>query len=421
MARFYRLCAMLLVLFVGALLAAQSQPQALPDAPQPQQPKITPAPPGVPPPPDESSSHDTPAPVERSADKPADDANAPPPAPLPDVPSRPAIPAQTPDRQRLYSIGVSVNFIQIPVTVKDPNGGMVPGLLPKDFTVYENGVRQKLSYFTSDPLPISAAVLIDTSMSDLALSKVKAGIQALQGAFSQYDNVAIYTYGSSVTKESDFNGINERLSEALNRVVVNKHGSDSGVPVGGGPFNAGPSVNGHPIDPGAPQTPIIPRSRRVLNDAILRAALDLQHVTPDRRRVILVIGDGTEDGSTASYSDVLKILLANNVSLYAIAVDGGAIPVYRRLEQIGLPRQGKGNILPKYANATGGEVFPEFTRANIEKAYASVTDVARNQYTLGYYTQATLSENCRDLEVRVDRPSLRISSKAQYCPLPARR
>ena len=61
---------------------------------------------------------------------------------------------------------------------------MVEGLLPKDFTVYENGVRQKLTYFTSDPLGISAAVLIDVSMSDTALRKVQDGLQALQGAFT---------------------------------------------------------------------------------------------------------------------------------------------------------------------------------------------------------------------------------------------
>ncbi len=43
-----------------------------------------------------------------------------------------------------------------------------------------------------------------------------------------------------------------------------------------------------------------------------------------------------------------------------------AIPVYDKLEKIRLPRQGYSNILPKYASATGGEIFREFTKESLE-------------------------------------------------------
>jgi VWFA-related protein len=305
--------------------------------------------------------------------------------------------------------------------VKDSSGRMVAGLLPTDFTVYENGARQKLTFFTSDPLALSAAVLIDVSMSDTALRRVQDGLQALQGAFSQYDEVAVYTYGNSVTRESSFSTAGDRLGTALNQVIQTKHGQRGGVPVGGGPFEAGPTVNGHPLDPSVPQVPIIPRDRRVLNDAVLEAALDLSKVAPGRRRVIMIIGDGREDGSRASYADVLKVLLTNKISVYAIGVGSTALPVYRKLEQINVPGTGNANILPKYANATGGEVFSEFTRQAIESAYSAVTLVARNQYTLGYYTQPTLANNYRDIEVRVDRPGVRVTARAGYYPLPPSR
>jgi hypothetical protein len=95
--------------------------------------------------------------------------------------------------------------------------------------------------------------------------------------------------------------------------------------------------------------------------------------------------------------------------------------VYRKLEQINVPGTGNANILPKYANATGGEVFSEFTRQAIESAYAAVTLVARNQYTLGYYTHPTVANNYRDIEVRVNRPGLRVTAKAGYYPLPPSR
>jgi len=408
---------LLLACALVAISVAQQPRQTLPDAPQPQK--------TVPPaePPESSSRDDAPAP----AAQPRVDESA---QPEPATPS--ASPAKgastgpatsvgnpnTPDQKQLYTITNNVNFVEIPVTVKDSSGRMVQGLLPKEFTVYENGVRQKLAYFTSDPLPLSAAVLIDVSMSDTELRKVQSGLEALQGAFSQYDEAAVYTYGNSVTRESGFSTAGDRLAAALNHIVETKHGERGGVPVSGGPFEGGPTVNGHPLDPGVPQVPIIPHDRRVLNDAVLEAALDLSKVEAARRRVIMIIGDGREDGSRASYADVLKVLLTNKIIVYAIGVGSAAIPVYRRLEQINVPGTGNANILPKYANATGGEVFSEFGRQAIENAYSDVTFVARNQYTLGYYTQATLADNYRDIEVRIARPGLNVTAKHGYYPLP---
>jgi VWFA-related protein len=141
-------------------------------------------------------------------------------------------------------------------------------------------------------------------------------------------------------------------------------------------------------------------------------------VKPARRRVIMIVGDGREDGSRASYADVLKVLLTNRITVYGIGVGPAGMPLYRKLGQINVPGTGNANILPKFASATGGEVFSEFTRQAIESTYAAVTNVARNQYTLGYYTQATLAENYRDIEVRVDRPGLKVTSRAGYYPLP---
>jgi len=410
----------LLALGSMASLWAQSQPKSLPDAPQPQKTVTVPdtSAPG------ESSSRDS-APTPTTQPQPeqpgaAESSN--PSTPVTDKPAvSPAQPARnpdTPDTQRLYTLAVTTNFVEIPVTVKNDHGGLVEGLLPKDFTVYENGARQKLTYFTSDPLPLSAAVLIDVGMSDLALRQVQAGLQALQGAFSPYDEVAVYTYGNSVTRESSFSSAGDRLAEALNHIIETKHGNQGGVPVSGGPFEGGPSVNGRPIDPSVPHVPIVPRDRRVFNDAVLEAALDLSKVKPARRRVIMIVGDGREDGSRASYADVLKVLLTNRITVYGIGVGSAGMPLYRKLGQINVPGTGNANILPKYASATGGEVFSEFTREAIENAYAAVTLVARNQYTLGYYTQATLAENYRDIEVRVDRPGLKVTSRAGYYPLP---
>ena len=191
-----------------------------------------------------------------------------------------------------------------------------------------------------------------------------------------------------------------------------------------GPFGGGPSINGHPVnDPNANggkagdvQTP--PREFYVLNDAILKAAQDMSKRDKTRRRIIFVISDGRELGSNASYDEVKRILLANNISVYGVGVDTAAIPIYDKANRIRLPGFGTGNILPRYVSETAGDMMAEFDRQGIEQAYAKIADTARNQYTLGYTTQATKSSAFRTLDVRVLRPNLNVFAKQGYYPLP---
>ena len=140
----------------------------------------------------------------------------------------------------------------------------------------------------------------------------------------------------------------------------------------------GPNVNGRQFpDTGrsiaSMENRAYPESA-VLNDAILRASADLGRRDPTRRRILFIISDGREKGSTASYDDVKKVLLTNNITVFAVGADTAAIPLYEKLARVRLPRQGYGNILPKYASATGGEVLAEFTRSAIENAYSRLTE-----------------------------------------------
>ena len=117
-----------------------------------------------------------------------------------------------------YTITHITNLVLVPVTVKDSDGRLVGGLRPKDFSVLENGQTQKLTFFTSDPFALSAAVIIDTGMADVGLKKVQETLSALQGAFSQFDEVAVYTYSSTVGRISDFTGVGKQLTATLNEV-----------------------------------------------------------------------------------------------------------------------------------------------------------------------------------------------------------
>jgi VWFA-related protein len=347
---------------------------------------------------------------------------------MPEIKTVPAgsVPKDTETGQDVgYTFRVNPTLVLVPVTVKDSGGRLVGGLQPKDFSVLESGKPQKLTFFTSDPFALSAAVVFDTGMADVGLHKVQETLSALQGAFSQFDEVGIYTYSSTVGRVSDFTGAGKQLTAVLNE-VKSYSGANNGPPVTSGPLGPeGPMINGRPVG-GPPVAPIYtpPKVARVMNDAILMAARDLSKRGRDRRKIIFVISDGREQGSTASYADTLKVLLTQGITLYAVGVEGAAIPVYDKLQRIHIPKtralMGYSDILPKYVSATGGEVYDELAQADIERAYARAIGDARNQYTLGYAPKAGIG-GYRQIEVRVRRPDVKVYAKDGYYPLPTAR
>jgi VWFA-related protein len=405
-----------LLLFILPGLAQQNLPdgpkpkeqsqQTVPDAPQPKGQLQNQFPENAPPAP--KNSHDGP-----------EAASTPTPVPREQRPNQGGV---VTDIGQLPILTVAVNFVQVPVTVKDKSGKLVSGLTSLDFRVYEDGQLQQLKFFTADAFPLSAAVVVATDLPSTTMKKVNETLPALLGAFSEFDEVALYRYGHTVSQVSGYTGATNISTTVLNR--VKRPGREGGPPMGGGPFGGGPTINGHPVnDPNATggratdvQTP--PREFYVLNDAILRAAQDLSKRDKTRRRIIFVISDGRELGSTAGYEEVKKILLSNNISVFAVGVDTAAIPIYDKLNRVRVPGFGTGNILAKYASDTGGDVMAEFDRQGIEQAYARVADTARNQYTLGYTTRATQATNYRTIDVRVLRPNLSVYAKPGYYPLP---
>src|SRR6516164_5441829 len=173
-------------------------------------------------------------PVPGSQGQPSNGA-APPMPPIKTVPPG-SIPSDvSTSTEELYKLKTGVNFVVVPVTVKDDNGHMVDGLLPKDFVVLEDGKKQQLKFFSSDPISLSAAIILDLGMPDAAVQKVNQTFTALQGAFSPYDEVALYTFSSTVSQVSDFSAAGQRLANVLNSIKTER-GSNNGVPVMNGPL-----------------------------------------------------------------------------------------------------------------------------------------------------------------------------------------
>jgi VWFA-related protein len=374
--------------------AAVCQQQKLPDAPTPQNnapvPNVNVPAPGVP---DEQAAGATP---DQATGAPgAQQQTNPQPPPPGSREIKTIAPGSAPKagesgRDELFSLVKNVTFVTVPVTVKDGDGKLVDGLLSKDFSVYEDGTPQRLTFFTSDPFPLAAALIIDQGLPNPELKKVTQTFSALGGAFGPFDEVAVFTYGNTVNKRQDF-GNSSRMELALHR-IADERGANAGASTVGGPFGSGPVTNGKPM-PGAAQVVTPAPEFHVLNDAVLTAAQDLARRSPTSRKIIFIISDGQEYGSRASYAQVLKVLLTDGIAVYAIGVNTAAIPVYDKVAKARIPGFGYSNILPKYVNATGGDVLDEFSKEAIESAYQRITAEARNQYTLGYNTAQQLSRH----------------------------
>jgi VWFA-related protein len=410
---------------------AAAQQQTMPSAPEPNAPQpqalpslntITPVAPAVP---------AEPAPADQSTPTPnSDNAGAPPPSTGGLLPSTPAATQATqdegpaPEDYKTFTLHpVQVNYVEIPFTVKDSKGHLVPALTWRDVRVYENGVRQQMRVFTTDPFPLSVALVIDQSVTFDTMQKINSSLAALQSAFSPYDEVAVFTYANSVKKQDGFSAAQgARLGVILDRSKVK--GREPLMPLGG-PMACTTCKNGHGVDPNTDSPATLhgmdapEREFHTLNDAILQAAQLLATTGRGRRRVIYVISDGKEYGSKAKEGSVIKFLQTNKIELYATLVGDSSIPGMGFLDHVHLPLTMKNDILPRYAAASGGQVDPEFRPLGIQESYQKLSDTMRNQYTVGYYSHVpVLDERYRKVEIRVMRPSLSVIAKDGYYPSP---
>ena len=314
--------------------------------------------------------------------------------------------------------------MSVPVTVLDKKHQQVAGLTWRDFQIYENNVRQRIAVFSADPVALSVALVIDQSLPRDTMSKVNDSLAAIQGAFTPYDEVAVFTYADGVNNPTDFTAAQgARLPVVL--AQSKKPGDYMGVPINGGPLYGGPSINGAPVDPNLePQRGnsgfgVIPKEIHTLNDAILAAGKALSTRPQGSRRIIYVISDGKESRSKANFREVVRYLEGNQIAVYGTLVGDSATWGLGYLDKFKIPLLplSPDNILPKYADATGGHLYSEFSENGIQRSFADLASLARTQYTLGYYSHLSpLDGKYRVLDVRVLRPDLTVVAKKGYYP-----
>lgn len=346
-------------------------------------------------------------------------------APNPDGPPQEQAPyvPKNPEEARQFHLVVQTTQVMVPTTVLDKNHRQVAGLTWRDFRVYENGQRQHINFFSVSPVPLSVAFVIDQSLPKDTMKKVNDSLAAVQGAFTPQDEAAVFTYGNGVTEQTTFTATQgDRLPAVLER--SKKEGTEMGGPQVGGPFGmTGPSINGKAVDPNVngqarPGFDLnIPREAHTLSDAILAAAKELQNRPKDRRRIIYVISDGKDVRSKASVREVIRFLQGNNEFVYGTMVGDAATWGIGYLDRVHLPLIPAENVLPRYANATGGVLEAQFSTDGIERSFERIAKEARTQYTIGFLSHLpTIDGRFRSLDVHVERPNLDVKAPLGYYP-----
>ena len=205
-----------------------------------------------------------------------------------------APPGQTTPQQKPQSIISRSEEVLVPVTVKSEKGDMVTSLRKEDFRILEDGVEQRGTNLKSDPVPISAVILLDDSLKKKPQDQLQESIRAIAGGFGVKDEAAIFRFDQFPQQMTDFISDPDELLTQLGRMQL------SGGQVAKPDYSATapPPTVGQPGTVGLPANPGVQlwggNGIKSINDAVYAAAQLLRTRDHDRRKIIFLVSDGQE-------------------------------------------------------------------------------------------------------------------------------
>ena len=275
-------------------------------------------------------------------------------------------------QQRIRS---GVELVELNVTVTDPTGKYVPGLTQDDFDVYEDGAKQKLTFFSATQQPISLAILLDTSAS----MEERMGIaqEAAIGFTRQLhkdDQAEVIDFDSQVRVLSPFTGDGASLEKAIKTTTAN--GSTS------------------------------------LYNAVYIALKDLKKVkaantSEIRRQAIVLLSDGDDTSSLIEFDQVLDLAKRSETVIYCIGLRQGEI-ARREFKEAEF-------VLKQLSNETGGRAYFPTDARELAKIYQSIWDELSSQYTMAYSSGNPKRDGAwRRVQVRLTKQGLSARTKLGY-------
>lgn len=290
-------------------------------------------------------------------------------------------------------IRVDVDVVNILATVRDKDGVLVSDLTLSDFELYEDGVRQEITYFTRQAdLPLTIGLLVDTSVSQQNLIEEErtAGYRFFDRVLRVSKDLAfLMSFDIDVELLQDLTASKSLLHDGLKRLEV--QGQVGGITPGTVP-QSGSSVG------------------TAMFDSLYLAANEMLKGQAGRKALV-VISDGYDAGSKVDLDEAVEAALRADAIIFAVRYYDDYF--YRGQTVIG----GGDGDLRRLARRTGGDVYQVRRKTTLDQILAEIDAVVRNQYSIGYTPKRDLSEDgFRKIELKTTSKRLEVQTREGYYP-----
>jgi len=277
-----------------------------------------------------------------------------------------------------YRLNVEVELVNVTATVLDEGGKYMDGLKIDDFQVFEDGVEQKVSFFSHDlRVPISVGVLVDCSGS--MRHKLQQALQTVREialALSPQDEMFVISFNSDVDIRQPFTTNMQVLQRSLREI---KSGGETAA-----------------------------------YDAI-QMGMEQMRSAKHNKKILLMVTDGFDTKSHINAAQVEDILKRSEVLVYAIGIDDDDDdPLALRRTRYHIYHY----MLGKLTSVSGGRAFRLFTGRNyaLNSLAQVLLEELHQQYTLSYYPMSGREGNnsWRQVDVKVRKSGAQIRHRTGY-------
>jgi Ca-activated chloride channel homolog len=284
----------------------------------------------------------------------------------------------TPAREQQPPFRAGIELVSLNVTVTDGAQKYVTDLTADDFSVFEDGVKQDVTFFNRTNLPIALALLLDTSASmETKLTTAQEAAVGFARRLRPQDLAEVIDFDSRVVVLQGFSNNAGELEQAIRKT------------------SAGGSTS--------------------LYNAVYIALKDLKKAvaknTEDiHRQAIVVLSDGEDTSSLLPFEEVLDLAKRSETAIYAIGL--------RNTEGPSTSMKGFKEaefVLRQFAQETGGRAFFPNQIGDLAAIYIQIADELSSQYTVGYTSKNQRRDGAwRRIVVRIGRPNATARTKQGY-------
>lgn len=304
------------------------------------------------------------------------------------------------------------------MSVLDRQGRFIPDLKREDFSVFENGVEQKIAFWEPADKPFTVALLLDTSPStQFHLWQIKEAAVEFAKQLRPQDKVLIVSFNDQVLLltevTNDLNVINTvidqyatmgsatRVYDAVHLVIkerLNKIKGRKAIVL----FSDG-------VDTASQQADYGSTMREVEElDALI---YPIQYDTSDYQRAMQNAGSGTVTVVSTSNGP-----FGSTTSRVTYGTPGVTQPNGQPLPGTTKEDYDRANrYLNELADKTGGRLYKANDTNQLANAFSRIAEELRRQYSLGYYPQGTSANaDRRQIKVKVNKPGLAVKARDSY-------